>query len=74
MVSAVKNQQFFIWAVEDVFQTCEILFKRDLIEEEERKYNADNLPIAQLIAQRVERRGDLHNQSTGLWTMLFGKK
>ncbi len=74
VVSAVKNQQFFIWAVEDVFQTCEILFKRDLIEEEERKYNADNLPIAQLIAQRVERRGDLHNQSTGLWTMLFGKK
>lgn len=74
VVNAVKNQQFFIWAVEDVFQTCEILFKRDLIEEEGRKYHADNQPIAQLIMQRIERRSELNNQSMGLWSMLFGKK
>ena len=57
VVSAVKNQQFFIWAVEDVFQACEILFQRDLLEDE-KEYSDDNLPLSRLIQQRIELRAE----------------
>ncbi|WP_407706951.1 AAA family ATPase [Actinobacillus porcinus] len=57
VVSAVKNQQFFIWAVEDVFQACEILFQRDLLEDE-KAYSDDNLPLSRLIQQRIELRAE----------------
>ena len=70
VVSAVKNQQFFIWAVEDVFQACEILFQRDLLEEE-KEYTEDAQPISRLIQQRIELRADLPRFS--LWRLLFGR-
>ena len=35
VVEAVKNEQFFIYQVEDIYQTAKILFDRDLLEEKE---------------------------------------
>ena len=72
--SAVKNRQFFIWAVDDVFQTCQILFGRDLIEEENKSYERKNQPISQLITSRIERRAEQHSASFGLWSRLFSGK
>ncbi|WP_133543912.1 AAA family ATPase [Mesocricetibacter intestinalis] len=72
VVSAVKNQQFFIWTVEDVYQACEILFKRSLTEEEGQTYNETNLPVAHLISQRIELRSEA--PKGGLWQLLFGRK
>ena len=72
--SAVKNRQFFIWAVDDVFQTCQILFGRDLIEEENKSYERKNQPISQLITSRIERRAEQHSASFGLWSRLFSNK
>ncbi|PHI41270.1 peptidase [Actinobacillus succinogenes] len=70
--SAVKNQQFFIWAVNDVHQTSEILFERDLIAEPDKIYTADNQPLACLIHQRLELHADSSRFS--LWRALLGKK
>ena len=36
VVEAVKNEQFFIYQVEDIYQTAKILFGRDLLEEKRR--------------------------------------
>ncbi|MDO4626579.1 MAG: Lon protease family protein [Pasteurellaceae bacterium] len=44
--TAVKNQQFFIWAIDDVFQACEILFAIPLLSNEKES-------IAQIIHQRI---------------------
>ena len=71
VVMAVKNKQFFIWVVEDVYQACEILFNRDLIEED-KNYTQQNLPISRLIAQRIEQRAEHH--SLGLLSFLLGRK
>ncbi|EIJ67447.1 AAA family ATPase [Pasteurella bettyae] len=71
VVTAVKNKQFFIWVVEDVYQACEILFNRDLIEED-KNYTQQNLPISRLIAQRIEQRAEHH--SRGLLSFLLGRK
>ncbi|HBO39522.1 MAG TPA: peptidase, partial [Pasteurellaceae bacterium] len=51
VISAVKNRQFFVWAVDDVFQTCELLFQRDLVDEN--KHQEKEYSIAQLIMQRI---------------------
>lgn len=72
--SAVKNRQFFIWTVDDVFQTCQILFGRDLIEEENKAYRSKNQPISQLIASRIERRAEQHSTTFGLWSRWFSAK
>ena len=48
MVEAVKNEQFFIYQVEDIYQTAKILFDRDLLEEKE-EYAKGKEPIARLI-------------------------
>ena len=45
MVEAVKNEQFFIYQVEDIYQTAKILFDRDLLEEKE-EYAKGKEPIA----------------------------
>ncbi|QPB42443.1 AAA family ATPase [Rodentibacter haemolyticus] len=53
VVSAVKNGEFFIFPVEDIFQTCELIFQRDLLEED--KIYADNkTPISRLIQHRLD--------------------
>ncbi|MDG2938873.1 Lon protease family protein [Bisgaard Taxon 10/6] len=70
--SAVRNQQFFIWAVEDVYQTGKILFARDLVEEPDKIYTEDNQPLARLIHQRIELHADSPRFS--LWRALLGKK
>ena len=69
MVSAVKNGQFFIYAVDDVYQACEILFQRDLIEEENKTYSKNNEPIAHLIQRRIDYRSE--GNSKGFWANLF---
>ena len=71
VVSAVKNQQFFIWAVEDVFQACEILFQRDLLEED-KDYDKDKLPLSRLIQQRIELHAEPPRFS--FLRLLFSKK
>ena len=48
VVEAVKNEQFFIYQVEDIYQTAKILFDRDLLEEKE-EYAKGKEPIARLI-------------------------
>lgn len=55
VISAVKNQQFFIWAVEDVYQAIEILFKRDLIEDRNKLYT-EQQPLSYFISQRIEQK------------------
>lgn len=72
VVDAVKNGEFFIYPVEDVYQACEILFQRDLMEEDEKNYNEDNQPIAHLIAKRIE-RSEQHNQKRHWLDFLFKK-
>lgn len=69
VVSAVKNGQFFIYAVDDVYQACEILFQRDLIEEENKTYSKNNEPIAHLIQRRIDYRSE--GNSRGFWANLF---
>ena len=39
-----KNEQFFIYQVEDIYQTAKILFDRDLLEEKE-EYAKGKEPI-----------------------------
>ena len=52
MVEAVKNEQFVIYQVEDIYQTAKILFDRDLLEEKE-EYAKGKEPIARLIQNRI---------------------
>lgn len=70
--SAVKNRQFFIWTVEDVHQTGEILFRRDLLENSDKIYTEKNQPLSRLIRQRLELHADFPRFS--LWRALLGKK
>ncbi|WP_424585436.1 AAA family ATPase [Volucribacter amazonae] len=62
LVSAVKNKQFFIWAVDDVYQAIEILFKRDLIELKEKRYSREQQPLSYFIGQRIELRGEISHK------------
>lgn len=73
VISAVKNNQFSVWAVEDVFQSCEILFKRHFVDMDETDYTEDNQPIIHLITERLERHSEQQNKSN-LWDWLRGKK
>ncbi|MFZ7234957.1 AAA family ATPase [Avibacterium avium] len=72
VISAVKNQQFSIWAVDDVFQACEILFKRHLLVEEDSTYNEQNQPLSELISQRLNAHSE--QQKSGFWHWLLGRK
>ncbi|AOF54214.1 ATP-dependent protease La Type II [Pasteurellaceae bacterium NI1060] len=56
VVSAVKNGEFFIFPVEDIYQTCELIFQRDLLEEENKIYEDRKTPISRLIRQRIDFR------------------
>ena len=57
VVEAVKNEQFFIYQVEDIYQTAKILFDRDLLEEKE-EYTKGKEPIARLIQNRIAFRSE----------------
>lgn len=71
VVSAVKNNQFSIWGVDDVFQTVEILFKQQLIDMDNPE-GTFHLSIARLITQRIEQYAN--SQPNGFLRRLFGKR
>ncbi|PJG82757.1 peptidase [Caviibacterium pharyngocola] len=73
VISAVKNGQFSIWTVDDVYQACEILFKRHLTEEENVTYTEENQPLSRVISRRIELRAE-QQQRIGLWDLLFRKR
>ncbi|EHK91286.1 Putative protease La-like protein [Aggregatibacter actinomycetemcomitans RhAA1] len=74
VVSAVKNQEFFIYPVETVDQACEILLQRDLVEQENKKYDFSTLPLSRLINQRIEQYSEQQSHKHGLWDLFFGRK
>ncbi len=74
VVNAVKQGQFFIYPVEDVYQACKILFQRDLVEEEERFYTEETLPISRLIAHRIEQRAEQQWQKSSVFEWFFRRK
>ena len=74
VISAVKNQEFFIYPVEAVDQACEILLQRDLVEQEDKNYTAETLPLARLIHQRINQYADRQSHREGFWDLLFSRK
>lgn len=62
--SAVKNNEFFIYQVEDIYQACEYLFERDLLDEN-KEYSEKTMPISRLIQRRIENR--LDSEKKGFW-------
>lgn len=58
VVNAVKNGEFFIFPVEDIYQTCELIFQRDLLEEENQIYEDSKTPISRLIQRRIDFRAE----------------
>lgn len=57
VVNAVKNGEFFIFPVEDIYQTCELIFQRDLLEENQ-IYEDSKTPISRLIQRRIDFRAE----------------
>ena len=74
VISAVKNQTFFIYPVEAVDQACEILLQRDLVEQDDKDYTPDTLPLARLIHQRINQYADRQSPREGFWDLLFSRK
>ena len=62
--SAVKNGEFFIYPVEDIYQACELLFNRDLLDEN-KDYTEKTEPLSRLIQRRIEGRVD--SERKGFW-------
>ena len=62
--SAVKNNEFFIYQVEDIYQACEYLFERNLLDEN-KEYSEKTMPISRLIQRRIENR--LDSEKKGFW-------
>ena len=62
--SAVKNGEFFIYLVEDIYQACELLFNRDLLDEN-KDYTEKTEPLSRLIQRRIEGKADLERK--GFW-------
>ena len=60
--SAVKNGEFFIYPVEDIYQACELLFNRDLLDEN-KDYTEKTEPLSRLIQRRIEGRADSERKS-----------
>lgn len=57
VTSAVKNGEFFIYPVEDIFQATELLFERDLLDEN-KEYTEKNEPLSRLIQRRIDLRAE----------------
>ena len=74
VISAVKNQTFFLYPVEAVDQACEILLQRDLVEQDDKDYTPDTLPLARLIHQRINQYADRQSHREGFWDLLFSRK
>mgnify|MGYP003083732448 FL=1 len=74
VVSAVKNQEFFIYPVETVDQACKILLQRDLVEQENKSYDFDTLPLSRLIHQRIDQYSEQQSHKFSLWDVFFGRK
>jgi len=74
VISAVKNQEFFIYPVEAVDQACEILLQRDLVEQESKTYTVDTMPLSRLINQRINQYADRQSHRYGFWDFLFSRK
>ena len=74
VISAVKNQEFFIYPVEAVDQACEILLQRDLVEQESKTYTVDTMPLSRLINQRINQYADRQSHRYGFWDFLFSHK
>ena len=74
VISAVKNQEFFIYPVEAVDQACEILLQRDLVEQDDKDYTPNTLPLARLIHQRINQYADRQSHREGFWDLLFSRK
>ncbi|WP_439257582.1 AAA family ATPase [Lonepinella sp. BR2271] len=70
VVTAVKNNQFSIWVVNDVFEACEILFDRPLVAEQPAQ---EKSAIAQLITKRIEQYAEQHH-APPFWLKWFSKK
>lgn len=64
VTSAVKNGEFFIHPVEDIYQACELLFERDLLDEN-KEYTEKNEPLSCLIQRRIEGRAE--PEKKGFW-------
>lgn len=62
VVSAVKNGEFFIFPVEDIYQACELIFQRDLLEED-KIYEDSKTPISRLIQNRISLRAEPSKKS-----------
>ena len=67
--SAVKNNEFFIYPVEDIYQACEYLFERDLLDEN-KEYSEKTMPISRLIQRRIENRLDSEKKDFGIFLNL----
>ena len=74
VISAVKNQEFFIYPVETVDQACEVLLQRDLVEQESKTYTVDTMPLSRLINQRINQYADRQSHRYGFWDFLFSRK
>ena len=74
VISAVKNQEFFIYPVEAVDQACEVLLQRDLVEQESKTYTVDAMPLSRLINQRINQYADRQSHRYGFWDFLFSRK
>ena len=74
VISAVKSKEFFIYPVEAVDQACEILLQRDLVEQENKTYTIDTMPLARLINQRINQYADRQSHRYGFWDLLFSRK
>lgn len=67
VTSAVKNGEFFICPVEDIYQAVELLFERDLLDEN-KEYTEKNEPLSRLIQRRIDLRAEPERKR---WVDLF---
>lgn len=67
VTSAVKNGEFFIYPVEDIYQAVELLFERDLLDEN-KEYTEKNEPLSRLIQRRIDLRAEPERKR---WVDLF---
>lgn len=71
VIEAVQQEKFFIWAVDDIFQTTEILFKRYLVSEQDAGLEK-NLPLVDVIRQRLEERSEQQHKGR-FWNFFFNR-
>lgn len=69
VVSAVKDKMFYLYAVDDVFQACEILFQRDFMPVEGKYYSVKEQPIVELIEQRIAQKSEQFERAN-IWQKL----